>query len=44
LSTVLSFVLGIFGGFFLIRGKKKQDVRMMLVGAVMIVLSYVMFS
>ena len=43
-GLIASCILGLLGGFFLLRGKKIQSVGMMLLGAALIVASYVMFG
>ncbi len=43
MSLVLSLVLGTLGLFFLLRGKKTMNPGMMIVGGVLLVLSYVLF-
>jgi hypothetical protein len=43
ISMIVSLILGLLGGFFLLRGKKTQNVSMMLVGGLLIVLSYWLF-
>ncbi len=42
-GMVASSILGSLGFFYLLRGKKTQNTRMMLIGAVLLVLSYVLF-
>jgi len=42
-GMVASIILGLLGTFYLVRGKKTQSPRLMLIGAVLIVLSYVLF-
>lgn len=44
LKTLISFVMGTFGAWMLWRGRKKMDVKMMLWGGALIVLSYFVFS
>jgi hypothetical protein len=39
-----SLVTGMLGVFFLIRGKKTQSPKLMILGAVLIVASYYLFS
>jgi hypothetical protein len=43
-KTLGSLVVGLIGGYLLYRGKKTQSPKMMLWGAVLIVLSYYLFS
>ena len=44
LETAASFIMGTIGTYMLYRGKKIQEPKMMLWGAVLIVLSYFLFS
>jgi len=43
MSLVISLVLGTLGLFFLLRGKKTMNPGMMIVGGILLVLSYVLF-
>jgi hypothetical protein len=43
-ELVVSSIMGTIGAYFLYRGKKIQEPKMMLWGAVLIVLSYFLFS
>ena len=43
LNTILSFVVGIAGGYMLVRGKKTQNISLMVWGGVLIVASYWLF-
>ena len=43
-SFLASTVVGLLGGYFMYRGKKTQNVKMILWGAVMVVASYFLFS
>ena len=44
LEFVASSLMGLVGGYLLYRGKKIQEPKLMLWGAVLIVLSYYLFS
>jgi hypothetical protein len=44
LEFVASSLMGVVGGYLLYRGKKIQEPKLMLWGAVLIVLSYYLFS
>ncbi len=44
LETAASFIMGTIGTYMLIRGKKIQQPKMMLWGAVLLVLSYFLFA
>lgn len=44
LETIASFIMGTVGMYLLYRGKKIQEPKLMLWGAVLIVLSYFAFS
>jgi len=44
LELVVSSIMGAIGGYLLYRGKKIQEPKLMLWGAVLIVLSYFLFS
>jgi len=41
---VVSSIVGILGGYYMYRGKKTQNVKMILWGAAMVVASYFLFS
>jgi len=43
-ETALSFAMGTIGAYLLYRGKKIQEPKMMLLGGVLIVLSYFLFG
>ena len=43
-KILASTIMGILGGYYMYRGKKTQNMKMVLGGAVLIVLSYVVFS
>lgn len=43
-NILAGFTVGIFGGYFMYRGKKTQNVKMMVWGGVLVVLSYYAFS
>ncbi len=43
-SILASTVVGLLGGYFMYRGKKTQNVKMILWGAAMVVASYFLFS
>ena len=43
-KILASTIMGTLGGYYMYRGKKIQNMKMILVGAVLIVLSYFMFS
>ncbi|HVZ81181.1 MAG TPA: hypothetical protein VHE12_10375 [bacterium] len=44
LKLIVSTLMGILGGYFMYRGKKIQNVQMILWGGALIVLSYLIFS
>ena len=44
LKIIASFIMGVLGGYFMYRGKKTQNVSMIVWGGVLIVLSYFLFS
>jgi hypothetical protein len=44
LETAASFILGTIGAYLMYRGKKIQNVKMIVWGGVLIVLSYFLFS
>jgi len=41
---VVSSIIGILGGYYMYRGKKTQNVKMILWGAGMVIASYFLFS
>ncbi len=43
-KILASLVIGLLGGYFLWRGKKTDNIKMMLAGAVLTILSYFAFS
>ncbi len=43
-KILASTVVGLLGGYYMYRGKKTQNFKMILWGAVLIILSYVVFS
>ena len=43
-EMVVSSIIGILGGYYMYRGKKTQNVKMILWGAAMVVASYFLFS
>jgi hypothetical protein len=43
MSLLGSLILGTLGVFFILRGKKIADTRMMVVGGILLVLSYWIF-
>ncbi len=44
LETAASFIMGTIGAYMMYRGKKIQNVKMIVWGGVLIVLSYFLFS
>lgn len=43
-QMVVSSIIGILGGYYMYRGKKTQNVKMILWGAAMVIASYFFFS
>jgi hypothetical protein len=43
LKMLVSFLMGTIGIFMLLRGKKIENPRMMVIGGVLLLLSYVLF-
>ncbi|HEY5039167.1 MAG TPA: hypothetical protein VIJ93_08870 [bacterium] len=44
LEIVVSCIMGFIGGYLMLRGKKIQEPKMILWGAALIVLSYLLFA
>jgi hypothetical protein len=44
LEAIISFFMGTLGGYYMYRGRKIQNPKMIIWGGVMIVLSYFLFS
>jgi len=44
LETAASFIMGTIGAYLMYRGKKIQNVKMIVWGGILIVLSYLLFS
>ncbi|HJT23699.1 MAG TPA: hypothetical protein VJ873_03940 [bacterium] len=43
-QMMISSVIGMLGGYYMYRGKKTQNVKMILWGAAMVIASYFLFS